>query len=83
MKFECFVCFEKFDDANIAISHLQKEHKIKEKLTELKGLVNFALCEKTYLTFSGPRKHMKNCSPTDFGATREFPEVNTDFILYT
>ena len=66
MKFECFVCYEKFIDENVTINHLRKVHKIKEHSIELKCLLNFIFCQKTYLPFSGLRKHMKTCSKINF-----------------
>lgn len=66
MNFECFVCGEKFADENITINHLQKQHGIKDHSTELKCLVNYEFCGKTYLTYSGLRKHLKKCSKKQY-----------------
>lgn len=75
MSFECFVCFKRFTDENFTINHLQKQHKIKEHSIELKCLVNFEFCGKTYLTFSGLRKHLKKCSKKVFCETAKTFEV--------
>lgn len=67
MNFECFECHEKFANENIAIKHLQQQHKIKDHTTELKCLVNFAFCGKTVLTYSGLRKHLRSCGKKHYG----------------
>lgn len=75
MDFECFVCSEKFANENITINHLQKVHGIKDHSTELKCLVNYAFCGKTYLTYSGLRKHLKNCRKKKYDDSVNFSEV--------
>lgn len=75
MNFECFVCFEKCTDENFAINHLRKVHKIKEHTIELKCLVNFTFCNKSFLTYSGLRKHLKTCSKNKPSHSAESLEV--------
>lgn len=86
MNFECFMCGEKFASENTAINHLQKHHEIKDQSTELKCLVNFGFCKKSYLTYSGLRKHLKSCSKKQYGDSSSFSEVisrnNSDFPLH-
>lgn len=81
MEFECFVCLERFADKNTAITHLKTDHKIKEKQTNLKCLVNYASCQKHFLTFSGLRKHLLTCKRNITCGVAESAEVTMNARL--
>lgn len=76
-KFACFECSEQFTEQNAAITHLKTKHKIKEKQTNIKCLVNYDFCRKHFLTFSGLRKHMKTCSESEYCGITKSAEVNS------
>lgn len=60
MDFKCFKCEKKFNDGQQALSHLRKDHKIKENTEKMRCLRNNN-CTKTYLTYSGLRIHIQSC----------------------
>lgn len=60
MNFKCFECSELFSEEVEAISHLKKEHFVKDNKDPIYCLKNND-CKKYYQTFSNLRRHMKSC----------------------
>lgn len=58
-EFKCFSCFSMFNDVEKAISHLRKEHRVKQKVHEIKCIVY--TCKKKFQTWSGLKKHVLSC----------------------
>lgn len=64
MDFKCKNCSFSSDQINEMFSHLRKEHRIVENSERIECFVNFEKqnsCQKSYLTFSGLRTHIKSC----------------------
>lgn len=64
MNFKCNFCSFLSDEVNEMFSHLRKKHKIVENSDRIKCIVNLQKqnsCQKSYLTFSGLRTHIKSC----------------------
>lgn len=64
MDFKCNFCGFSSGEINEMFSHLRKEHKIVENSDRIKCIVNLEKqnsCQKSYLTFSGLRTHIKSC----------------------
>lgn len=60
-EFKCFSCFSMFDEVEKTINHLRNEHRIKQKVHEIKCIVNNT-CKKKFQTWSGLKKHLLSCS---------------------
>lgn len=63
MDFKCYVCFENFPNCNATIYHLREIHNIKDGAGQtIQCIVNgLPLCQKTYKTIGGLRKHVQKC----------------------
>lgn len=61
--YKCFKCKSEFDDIISAIKHLKIIHLIIERQDPIYCLVNLNenTCDKSYTTFSGLKKHAKQC----------------------
>lgn len=60
-RFKCFLCFSMFNDVEKAFNHLRTEHGVKQKVNEIKCIVNNADCTKTFQSWSGLKKHLQTC----------------------
>lgn len=64
MDYKCKFCFEPFAKVPEILAHLRKSHNVVENDVRIKCLVNHSaknVCEKSYLTFSSLKFHMKSC----------------------
>lgn len=64
MDFKCNFCSFLSDQINDMFSHLRKDHRIVENSERIKCFINYQkqnCCQKSYLTFSGLRTHIKSC----------------------
>lgn len=61
--YKCYECGKKFNETKSVVDHLKKDHKIKEKVMQIKCINNFDthVCSRTFLTFEGLRKHLNKC----------------------
>lgn len=63
MKFECFLCTNLyFDENKQVIKHLKNDHKINEKVHQIKCTVKNSHCGKFFNTFSGLNRHVRFCT---------------------
>lgn len=82
MHFMCFECEKKFLDINITIIHMRKEHNIHDNVGEIKCIANYPSCKKTFVTYSGLRKHLLKCIKSTHGENAKFSEVSIFFRFY-
>lgn len=64
MDFECYECFQKFIDLNIAIKHLKDIHSIKDNTSKIKCLVQLDghdACQRDYFSFKSMKSHAALC----------------------
>lgn len=61
MNLLCFECKGLFPDINITINHMRKVHNILDNTGEIKCIANYRICKKTFVTYSGMRKHLTKC----------------------
>lgn len=62
MNFNCYLCSNRlFDNNKDTVSHLKKEHKIKQKIHQIKCTVRNSKCGKQFQTFAGLNQHVKTC----------------------
>lgn len=77
MSFNCFLCCDRFfDDNKLAVLHLKKYHKIKEKIHQIKCTVTNSKCGKHFQTFYGLTRHVSICLKN----TNESVQVSTEQI---
>lgn len=78
MNFECYLCDNKyFNDNNLVVEHLKKEHKIKEKVHQLKCTVKNSRCGKNFLTFYGLNRHVRTCLNDKINLNADISSVHT------
>lgn len=61
MDFSCYLCDKFFNSNKVTVLHLKKEHKIKQKIHEIKCTVRNSKCNKYFQTFHGLNRHVKTC----------------------
>lgn len=66
--YQCYECDALFFNELAACHHLKQIHKLNDNISKFKCLVNFDLCKKTYVTFSGLKRHHANC-------LKKYPQV--------
>lgn len=81
MDYKCRVCKKEFNDISKTFHHLRSEHKTAENNERIKCIVNFQksdFCERSYLTFSALRGHVKSCVHSKHKQHKE--KVNSKYI---
>lgn len=62
MSFYCYLCSDRFfEDDKLVVKHLKANHRIKEKINQIKCTVKNSKCGKHFQTFHGLNRHVQNC----------------------
>lgn len=61
MNYKCYICYRLFEKNIEAVSHLKKEHNLKDKKNTIRCTVNKSTCGRSFITFNGLCKHVKKC----------------------
>lgn len=62
MDFRCYVCKKQLNDLKLMIDHLKKLHKIKERKSEIKCIINSdQKCCRKFATFQSLHSHIEKC----------------------
>lgn len=62
--YKCFKCEKEFSNEKSIISHLKIEHFCKDNTEPIRCVINYKqrkVCQHSFLTFGGLRKHLKTC----------------------
>lgn len=62
--YKCFACQNEFPDEKSIFAHLKFVHSCKNNTDAMKCVINYKNkkpCEKTFMSFSGLRKHLRIC----------------------
>lgn len=71
MDFQCFKCFQQFDDIKNIFHHLKNVHNLNKGIEKLKCIVNNSRCGKSFLNFDSLRQHAKCCLKVSKTPSRE------------
>jgi hypothetical protein len=62
--YNCYLCESSFENQDEAVLHLKNAHQVKNKTHQMKCLINFVVCGKTYSSFAGLKSHHIYCKQT-------------------
>lgn len=61
MNYKCYICYRLFEKNIEAVSHLKKEHNLKDKNNTIRCTVNNSTCGRSFITFNGLQIRKQMC----------------------